>query len=162
MPGVEIDDGSVVRVFQAYQVTSNFKPKAAGLEIGASDLITGGTRRRSRNRGPSDEYLPLHRDFVIVTCAAANRVHHRDHRNPGGAVRLPSLSLHVHATYEVRTMSDHDQLIDPIQVELLIEEIRYCSLNEDERARELIALYRFQQQLCIQWQEEEWRNLRGG
>jgi hypothetical protein len=47
-----------------------------------------------------------------------------------------------------------DQLIDAIQIELLLEEIRYNPENEDERARELIALYRFQQQLIRRWEEE--------
>lgn len=53
----------------------------------------------------------------------------------------------------------NDQLIDAIQVELLLEEIRYNPENEDERARELITLYRFQQQLIRHWERE---NDRGG
>jgi len=45
----------------------------------------------------------------------------------------------------------HDQLIDPVQVELLIEEIRRDPANEDDWAKELITLYNFQQELIRKW-----------
>jgi len=49
-------------------------------------------------------------------------------------------------------MHDFDYLIDPLQVECIIEEIRMNPENEDEWARELIELYRFQQALIEQWE----------
>jgi len=48
-----------------------------------------------------------------------------------------------------------DKLIDPIQVELLLEEIRYNPSEEDEWAKELIRLYRFQQALIRQCERDE-------
>ena len=45
-----------------------------------------------------------------------------------------------------------EQQIDPVQIEMLLEEIRQDPANEDEWARELIRLYRFQQALIKQWE----------
>lgn len=48
----------------------------------------------------------------------------------------------------------NDQLIDPIQIELLQEEIRMDPRNEDRRTKELIKLYKFQQMLIRQWERD--------
>ena len=50
----------------------------------------------------------------------------------------------------------NDEIIDAIQIELLIEEIRYCPANEDEWARDLIKRYRIQQERIRQ---EETNNI---
>ncbi len=55
----------------------------------------------------------------------------------------------------------NDALIDPYQIEMMQEEIRMNPLNEDRRTKELIALYKFQQRLIRQWEEEEYKQ-RGG
>lgn len=47
-----------------------------------------------------------------------------------------------------------EKLIDPIQVELLIIECKYNPDDADEQATGLIALYRFQQQLIRQWENQ--------
>lgn len=49
-----------------------------------------------------------------------------------------------------------DQLIDPMQVELLEIEGRYNPENADARSIELITLYKFQQKLINQWHDEAW------
>lgn len=48
---------------------------------------------------------------------------------------------------------NHDRLIDPVQVELLREELRYYLVVAQE-AQELIRLYDFQQMLIRQWEQE--------
>jgi hypothetical protein len=46
----------------------------------------------------------------------------------------------------------NDTPFDPIQIEFLLEEIRMNPENEDDWARELLSLYRFQQNLIKQWE----------
>jgi len=48
-----------------------------------------------------------------------------------------------------------DSIIDPVQIELLEEEIKRDPENDDSFARELIKLYRFQQSLIRRWENGE-------
>ncbi|MBX9771767.1 MAG: hypothetical protein K2X29_10370, partial [Candidatus Obscuribacterales bacterium] len=50
-----------------------------------------------------------------------------------------------------RCLMNNDRLIDPFQVELIREEIRYSPVNATAEALELIALFDFQQSLLSQW-----------
>jgi len=55
-------------------------------------------------------------------------------------------------TSEVYTMQD--QIIDFIQIELYLEEIRYNPADRDPQMDELVKLYRFQQELLLLDEEE--------
>ena len=47
-----------------------------------------------------------------------------------------------------------DQIIDFIQIELYLEEIRYNPADRDPQMDELVKLYRFQQELLLLDEEE--------